>query len=35
MTNSEDNGYLGVIAKLIAGNNLSRVIGGQLRDTPE
>ena len=34
MTNSEDNGYLGVIAKLIAGDTLPRVIGGQLRDTP-
>ena len=34
MTNSEDNGYLGVIAKLIAGDTLPSVIGGQLRDTP-
>lgn len=34
MTNSEDNGYLGVIAKLIAGDTLSRVIGGKLRESP-
>ena len=35
MTNSEETGYLGVIAKLIAGDNLSRVIGGKLREAPE
>jgi hypothetical protein len=34
MTNSEDNGHLGVIAELIAGDTLPRVIGGQLRDDP-
>ena len=34
MTNSEENGYLAVIAKLIAGDNLSRVIGGKLRESP-
>jgi CubicO group peptidase (beta-lactamase class C family) len=35
MTNCEENGYLGVIAKLIAGDTLSRFIGGKLRDAPE
>jgi hypothetical protein len=34
MTNSEENGYLGVIAKLVAGGTLSRVIGGKLRESP-
>ena len=33
MTNSEVNGYLAVIAKLIAGDNFSRVIGGKLRES--
>jgi hypothetical protein len=34
MTNCEENGYLGVIEKLIAGDTLSRFIGGKLRDAP-
>ena len=35
MTNSEDNGYLGVIAKLISGDTLSHFIGGKLRSASE
>ena len=35
MTNSENNGYLGVIAKLITGEILPRFIGGKLRSAPE
>jgi CubicO group peptidase (beta-lactamase class C family) len=35
MTNSEDNGYLGVIAKLISGDALSPFIGGKLRAASE
>jgi CubicO group peptidase (beta-lactamase class C family) len=35
MTNSEDNGYLGVIAKLISGETLSRFLGGKLRAASE
>jgi CubicO group peptidase (beta-lactamase class C family) len=35
MTNSEDNGYLGVIAKLITGDTLSPFIGGKLRGASE
>lgn len=35
MTNSEDNGYLGVIAKLITGDTLSQFIGGKLRGASE
>jgi CubicO group peptidase (beta-lactamase class C family) len=34
MTNSE-NGYFGVIAKLISGDTLSRFLGGRLRAAPE
>jgi CubicO group peptidase (beta-lactamase class C family) len=35
MTNSEDNGYFGVIEKLITGDTLSPFIGGKLRGAPE
>jgi CubicO group peptidase (beta-lactamase class C family) len=35
MTNSEDSGYLGVIAKLITGDTLSPFIGGKLRGASE
>jgi CubicO group peptidase (beta-lactamase class C family) len=36
MTNSEDNGYFGVIAPMISGETtLSRVLGGRLRAAPE
>jgi hypothetical protein len=35
MTNCEENGYRGVIAKLIVGDTLPRFIGGKLRDAPE
>jgi hypothetical protein len=34
MTNSE-NGYFGVIAKLITGETLSQFLGGKLRGAPE
>ena len=35
MTNGENSGYFGVIAKLIAGDTLSRFLGGKLRAAPE
>jgi RNA polymerase sigma factor (sigma-70 family) len=35
MTNCENTGYFGVIAKLIAGDILSRFLGGELREAPE
>jgi hypothetical protein len=35
MTNCENSGYFGVIAKLIAGDILSRFLGGKLREAPE
>jgi CubicO group peptidase (beta-lactamase class C family) len=35
MTNGENSGYFGVIAKLISGDTLSRFLGGQLREAPE
>jgi CubicO group peptidase (beta-lactamase class C family) len=35
MTNSENSGYYGVIAKLITGNIMSRFLGGSLRGAPE
>jgi hypothetical protein len=34
MTNSENSGYYGVIAKLITGEILSRFLGGKLPDNP-
>jgi CubicO group peptidase (beta-lactamase class C family) len=35
MTNSENSGYYGVIAKLITGEILSRFLGGKLRESTE
>lgn len=35
MTNCENGGYFGVIAKLITGQTLSRFLGGKLRGAPE
>ena len=35
MTNAENSGYFGVIAKLIAGDTLSRILGGRLREASE
>jgi CubicO group peptidase (beta-lactamase class C family) len=35
MTNSENSGYSGVIAKLIAGEIMSRFLGGKLRSSSE
>jgi CubicO group peptidase (beta-lactamase class C family) len=35
MTNAENSGYFGVIAKLIAGKPLSQFLGGKLRGAPE
>jgi CubicO group peptidase (beta-lactamase class C family) len=35
MTNCEDSGYFGVIAKLISGDTLARFLGGKLREAPE
>ena len=35
MTNAENSGYFGVIAKLITGDILSRFLGGKLREAPE
>lgn len=35
MTNCENTGYFGVIAKLITGDTLSQFLGGKLRGAPE
>ncbi|HEX2523622.1 MAG TPA: hypothetical protein VHP35_15980, partial [Terriglobia bacterium] len=35
MTNGENSGYYGVIAKLITGEILSQFLGGKLRGAPE
>jgi CubicO group peptidase (beta-lactamase class C family) len=35
MTNCENSGYFGVIAKLITGETLSKFLGGKLRGDPE
>jgi CubicO group peptidase (beta-lactamase class C family) len=35
MTNGENSGYFGVIAKLITGEPLSQLLGGKLREAPE
>jgi CubicO group peptidase (beta-lactamase class C family) len=35
MTNCENSGYFGVIAKLITGETLSQFLGGKLRGAPE
>jgi len=35
MTNAENSGYFGVIAKLIGGETMSRFLGGKLRSAPE
>jgi CubicO group peptidase (beta-lactamase class C family) len=35
MTNGENSGYYGVIAKLITGEPLSQLLGGKLRGAPE
>ncbi len=35
MTNAENSGYFGVIAKLITGDTLSQFLGGKLRGSPE
>jgi hypothetical protein len=34
MTNGENSGFYGVIAKLITGEILSRFLGGKLPDNP-